>query len=272
MIAVLSELASEQFEKSTGIKALSLKPYNKLDVPVASHADMLICVIDKTVFCYKDYYSSNITIFNAIKECGYDIVITEKECGSKYPNDIALNVLVADRKIFCNKKHTAREIIDFATVNGYKIIDVKQGYASCSTLLIDKSLAITADKGMKKALDSENIDTLLISNEGIKLRGYNCGFIGGTGVSMNDKVYLFGNIKNHPSYKTILDAIEKKGLSIIEVVSNDLYDFGGVKLLWMLTKIKVHINYKKSHHVSKFGGFFIYFLKNTWQSNKCVLY
>ena len=63
MIAVLSELISTNFEKASGIKALPLKPYSKLDLPVSSHADMLLCVIDKNVFCYKDYYNENIDLF-----------------------------------------------------------------------------------------------------------------------------------------------------------------------------------------------------------------
>lgn len=230
MIAVLSHLISEQFERCTGIEALPLKPYLRLDVPVSSHADMLLCVIDRNVFCYRDYYLENIGLFNKIEKEGYRIIQIEKECSKKYPNDIALNVLVIDKKIFCNKKHVAKEILNFADENDYRIINVKQGYSACSTFVVDKTSAITADRGMKIALEKEKIDVLLISSKGIKLTGYNCGFIGGSGVVIGDKAYFFGNLKNHPDFEKIKKALDNKKIQIKEIIHGDLCDFGGLKL------------------------------------------
>ncbi len=230
MIAVLSNLISEQFEKSTGIKALSLKPYSKLDAPVSTHADMLLCVIDNTVFCYKEYYLENIDLFNTIEQEGYNIIKVEKECSKKYPNDIALNALVIDKKLFCNEKYTANEIIEYAKNNDYKIINVNQGYSACSTLVVDKAYAITADAGMKIALEKENINLLFISGEGIKLPGYNCGFIGGSGIVIDDKAYFFGNIKKHHDFEKMKKIFDNKKIGIFEIIPNDVCDFGGVKI------------------------------------------
>jgi len=233
MIAVLSHLISEQFEKATGIKALPLKPYQRLDAPVAAHADMLLCVIEKNLFCYKDYYQENIGLFNKIEKEGYKVIQIEKECNKLYPKDIALNVLIIGNMLFCNKKYTASEILEFAEKNKYIIINVNQGYSACSTLVVDKKTVITADIGIKRALEKENIEVHLICAKEIKLPGYDCGFIGGSGVVIGDTLYTFGSISNLSDAVKIENALTGKNIKIKEIIPDDVCDFGGVKIFWM---------------------------------------
>ena len=237
MIVAISCLISEKFEKITGIKTCSLKPYNRLDLPVDTHADMLMCVIETNVYCYREYYEQNLEAFESIKDLGYNVITINKECGSMYPNDVALNALVVGKKIFCNIKCIAEEIIAFAKQSGYKIIDVKQGYSACSTFVVNEKQVITADSGMQKALESEDIKVLLISSAGIKLSGYNCGFIGGSGFAYNNNAYFFGNIKAHPSYNKIKNLFDESNVNIVELSSNDLYDYGGAKLFFLKSDI-----------------------------------
>ena len=66
MVAVLSSQISESFFEKTNIKTLGLLPYDKLDTPVSSHSDMLLCVIENTVFTYNDYYYNNVELFQKI--------------------------------------------------------------------------------------------------------------------------------------------------------------------------------------------------------------
>lgn len=242
MIAVLSNLISEQFEKCTGIKSLSLQPYASLDLPVSTHADMLLCVIDKSVFCYETYYQENFDLFKQIESAGYSIIRVERECSKRYPRDIALNVLVIDKILFCNKRYVASEILNYAKENCYKIIDVKQGYSACSTMIIDKKNVITADNGMRMALEKEKIKVHFISSEGIKLPGYNCGFIGGSGVVAENKAYFFGSIEKHPDYEKIKNVFDDKKIKIIEIIPDDVCDFGGVKIFWLYI---LNVNYKQ---------------------------
>ncbi len=233
MIAVLSHLISNEFEKATKIKSYPLNSYKKLDNPVSSHADMLLCVIDGEVFCYYDYYSQNISLFEAIKSLGYNVRFVSNECGNKYPNDISLNVLIIGKKLFCNEKNTAVEIKKYAKEKGYDIINVRQGYSACSTLVLNEKTAVTADIGMRNALEKEGIEVLFISsNDGIKLEGYNCGFIGGCGVVVDDKIYFFGSIKQLFDFDNIKLFAEKNQLSIFEIIPEDVCDFGGVKLFF----------------------------------------
>ena len=76
MTAVLSSLIADEFSRKTNIDVIALKPYDLLDAPVGTHADMLICKIEDTVFTFKDYYYNNVELFLKIKE-KYKVVLVE---------------------------------------------------------------------------------------------------------------------------------------------------------------------------------------------------
>ncbi len=228
MLVALSEQVAIDFAKKTKIEVLPLAAYNKLDVPVASHADMLLCVIDKNIFCYDEYYCENIELFKKI-ENSYNIIRIKKQCAKKYPNDVSLNVLVIGNTIFTKTSSTAKEIIDYATTNGYKIVDVKQGYSACSTLVINNTTAITTDSGIHKALINEGYKALLVTSNCIELKGYNCGFIGGAGGVIGKTVYFFGDISLHPDYQKISSLLLEEKYEICSILSGGVYDFGGIK-------------------------------------------
>ena len=229
MIALINKKVAEIFEKATKIQAIPLEEYKKLDYPVRCHADMLFCVIDNVIFCYEDYYEQNFKDFEAIK--GYKIVKTKHLCSKEYPNDIGLNVLVVGKHIFCKREYTATEILEYAENNNYKIVNVNQGYASCSTLVIDENSAITSDKGIYSAMVNEGFDALLISTVNIKLDGYNCGFIGGSGCFFDKTAYFFGEIERLPNFNEISLWLKNKNYVYRAISTGDVFDFGGVKLI-----------------------------------------
>ena len=78
MLAFVSIDIAEQFKMKTGIEVLPLKPYNKLDKPVSSHADMLINIIEDRIFCYEDYYLENKDIFDRMKRTLSFIIICDR--------------------------------------------------------------------------------------------------------------------------------------------------------------------------------------------------
>jgi len=232
MIAVMSNEACTPFSKKVNnIPIYPLKQYSRLDIPVSSHGDMLLCIIDDTVFCYNDYYYDNVETFVEIEKQGKKIKFVSKECSSKYPNDIALNVLIMGKTIFCNTENTAPEITEYALQNGYEVINVKQGYSACSTLVIDEDLAITGDIGMKKAIESASKKAFLVDNSKIILHGYNCGFIGGAGAMIDKKLYFFGPTSFFENYPEIMDFFAIEGIEIISIIPDQVYDFGGIKLI-----------------------------------------
>ncbi len=228
IVAVSAEIA-KSFTGATGIKAYPLMPYSRLDRPVGSHADMLICKIDNTVFCYKDYYLENKVTFSKIVEHGYELKFVSSKCDSIHPNDIALNVLIIGKKVFCKKENTAPEILEYAMQNHYEIIDIKQGYSACSTLVLNEKSAITGDTGVARVLFTHGIDVALIDTSLIVLNGYNSGFIGGASGVIDDKIYLFGPDKILKSNNEAMALIDKCNLEIISILHDQVYDFGGFK-------------------------------------------
>ena len=123
------------------------------------------------------------------------------------------------------------EIIDFAESNGYKIINVNQGYSACSTLVLDECHAISADPSIINAIKREEKEVLEISPEGINLDGYGCGFIGGASGVLGKKVYFFGDYISHPSHCEIASFLNKNGFEPIKLFDMKLHDFGGIKFL-----------------------------------------
>lgn len=230
MLAVLSKQIASDFTSKTGINALALEEYSKLDTPVSSHADMLVCKIENTVFLYEDYYLENKAIFEKI-ENNYKVVKVKKKCSKDYPNDIGLNVLIIGKTIFCRLDSCAKEILVYAKENGYKLINVNQGYSACSTLVINEKSAITSDTGIYNALINEGFNALLVSTNGIELKGYNCGFIGGTGGAFDNTLYFFGDISIHKDYHKISSFLEENKCKIVSILSGGVYDFGGIKFL-----------------------------------------
>ena len=230
MLALINEKISQEFENKTGIRTVALKPYRQLDLPVSSHADMLLCVIEDRVFCYKDYALEN-ALVSKLSGAGFKAVFVSKECGKQYPCDIGLNVLIMGKTLFCNSKHTAKEIIDFATQSGYEIVNVKQGYAACSTLVLNENCAITSDMSIASAIKQVGKEAILIDNSKIRLDGYNCGFIGGASGVLGEDVFVFGEIKTLVNGEKIAEKIHSLGYNIIPILSGEVCDFGGIKFI-----------------------------------------
>ncbi len=230
MKALINHEIAIDFHKMTGIDVIPLKPYDKLDSPVSAHADMLFCLLDDTIFCYEDYVTEN-NIYESLRDSGLNVIFVSKKCGKSYPDDISLNVLIMGKTLFCNLKSTAKEIIDYASENGYKLINVKQGYSACSTIVIDESNAITADTGIASAIEKEGKRVLLINDRDIVLTGYNCGFIGGASGVWNKKICIFGELKCLSCKNEIEQFVSKCDKEIFSILEGRVYDFGGFKLI-----------------------------------------
>lgn len=230
MKALINYEIAEAFSKISNIQAIPLKPYSRLDAPVASHADMLFCVLDDVVFCYEDYVKEN-RLVETIEKEGYKVIFISNKCEKQYPYDISLNVLVMGKTLYCNEKYTAMEILNYAKSRGYTIIDVKQGYSACSTLVVDENTAITSDFGIAKAVKSSHKKAIIVNCDDVVLTGYDHGFIGGSTAKINDKIYVFGEISKM-NFKNELETISKdQKCEIIPILAGRVYDFGGVKLL-----------------------------------------
>jgi len=74
---------------------------------------------------------------------------------------------------------------------------------------------------------SNGIDCILVSKDDIYLPGYDCGFIGGASVVLDDKVCFFGDVKKHRDYEKMLEFVRKYDKDVISLSDEKLTDIGG---------------------------------------------
>ena len=196
-----------------------LKPDGRLDTPVCTHADMLVGALDGRIIVTRSYYGDNGELFSGVVP-----VMTDEEQGREYPNDILLNFIDVKTAVVGLEKH----ISNYAKAK--KVINVKQGYARCSTL-VGQNFAVSADAGILSALSALGYDTLLISAGGVELPGYDHGFIGGASFSDGDDVYFFGSLSYHKDGERIKKFLHKHGAEIYELDDTPPIDLGGAVIV-----------------------------------------
>lgn len=240
-IALIGENPYEYIKNGlleNGFEVVLLPRDNRLAPQVSSHADMLIFTLENTVFCNKAYYENNRSVFERIEEYGYKIDASEFTVSNEYPNDIALNQATIEKNIIGRKDSCAESILKHAKLFGYAYKNIKQGYAKCSTLVLNENAIITADKNIVSAAKALGRDSLLIKNgiDEIKLKGYDYGFIGGASTVYNNNVFFFGNLMLHSQFKEISEFCQKHGFSTISLGKEALCDIGGAIMLPDISK------------------------------------
>lgn len=219
--------------KNQNFDVILLPADNRLAYQVSSHADMLIFTVDGTVFCNEEYYQKYTSIFDLIKNHGYEINRSKFDVSAEYPNDVALNQAVVKKNIFGYEKSCAKSILRYAKSQGYIYHPIKQGYAKCSTLILGDKAVISADLGIIKLAKKLGVNTLQIKNsiDEIRLDGYNYGFIGGASAVYGDKVFFFGDILLHSQGKEIKEFCHSNGFTAISLTDKTLCDIGGAIIL-----------------------------------------
>jgi hypothetical protein len=132
------------------------------------------------------------------------------------------------RYAFANTKHASRTVLTYLSENGFEIVNVAQGYAHCSTMIVSDNAIISADIGICREAQKCGIDALLISAGHIDLAPYEYGFIGGACGSYGDKIYLCGSLKYHPDGDKIRKFCKDHKKEIVELVDAPISDIGGI--------------------------------------------
>lgn len=208
--------------ESMGFLVISLPPSKNLPKPVSSHADMLIFKYEDNLILQREYYNDNLKLFDKVKVKPADF-----KFGKKYPEDIKLNALAVADTLYGRIEHVCSNITELYT----KKVNLNQGYAKCSTLLLPDNSAITADKTIADSLNKSSHDVLFIREGGIKLPGYNYGFIGGASTVYKRDVIFFGDIRQHFDFKNIQSFINAHGCDLIYCNEIPLFDLGGAVIV-----------------------------------------
>ncbi len=215
--------------ENLGFSPIALPSYERLPMPIRSHADTLLFVDGKNVFCSDDYAKNIPDIIERLKLYGYTVKLSSAQLSNTYPRDIAFNCFKCQGVLYGNMKHIANEIREYGKANELCEKSVKQGYSKCSTVVLESAL-ITADVGIAARGRESGLEVLLIESapDAISLSGYSHGFIGGTCGIFKNNVFFTGDINSHPSGDAIVRFCEKQGYSVFSLLPERLVDIGGI--------------------------------------------
>ncbi len=206
-----------------GYAPVALPPDARLNKTVSTHADTLIFACRGEYVANADYAR---TLPSFVRE---RLTLTDEAPYGAYPTDTAFNALVLGGKLFARLDTCAEAVRVCAERHGLASVNVRQGYARCSTLaLIAASAAVTADAGMARTMSAHGIDVLTVSAGHVVLEGCEYGFIGGA--SFVDEasrcVFFFGDLSAHPDGEPIEAFLASRGYAAISL-GGALTDFGG---------------------------------------------
>ncbi len=209
-----------------GFSVFRLPCADGLDSAIASHTDILTFKLKDKIFFSKRYFDSKLR--DGFPLPLTSIILTEECQKNSYPKDAIFNGLLMGNRLFCKTDSFSREILGYADSLGIDIIHVNQGYPACTVLKISDDAAITADRGMEKALLNAGISVLRIDEGGVSLPPYEYGFIGGAGAAFCETVYFFGDLTSHPCSEIIASFIEANGKKVRSLSKGRLQDLGGI--------------------------------------------
>ena len=208
--------------EALGIESITTQADFRLPKPVAWHPDMQVAVLcDGTTFITKENPLST-----KLRQLDILTIETAAKPENKYPKDVLCNILAWEGGTVGNPHTIDKKIMSVLDSN---FVPVKQGYTACSTVLVDKHSAITADLGMANALETCNMDVLRIRPGYIQLPGYNYGLIGGCcAMIAPDQMVVAGSLENHPDGTRIQTFLAQRDIRLVELVKGPLTDVGGI--------------------------------------------
>ncbi len=222
---------SELLSLGSLFNVYTLPPDHDIARPVQSHPDMIMSIVGNYLVVSSGYYEKNQSLIDRIAEHGnLSIVTSDMPRSSVYPHDIGLNTAVCGNFLICNKKYAAPEILRCAELCELTVVSVKQGYAGCSCIYAD-GLLITSDSGIYDEVSKNALSSVLVSNKGISLPGYNVGFIGGVGGFASGTFYFFGDISGMELESDIKTLAAEHGFLLHPLSDGPLTDRGGIKFI-----------------------------------------
>lgn len=194
-----------------GVCAFWLPDNPNVDTRLSGHADLMLLDLGG---------GRVLTYLDSLPDIGLEVVKVEGQ-GRVYPEDARLCACVVGR--FCI--HDFR--ISDPHITGFERIQVRQGYARCSTCVVDERSVITSDAGIAKAAARHGIDVLGIRPGYIELEGFDTGFIGGASFKISpDRLAFTGRLDSHPDVARIKSFLRERGVEPVYLTDNPAFDIG----------------------------------------------
>ena len=216
----------KSFIESFSIELITLNTNDKIDKSIENHADVNVLHTGRGTFSLD---VSQCEVFKNFFEPGGAVKLFETEVSGFYPNDCKLNFALIGNNLFGKLNVLDDSIKSFGFNNGWNFINVNQGYAKCSTCIVNEKSIITDDICIHRAAQENSLDSLLIEKGDIILDEKHYGFIGGTS-TLIDKNHLlfFGDIRKHRSFEQIDIYLKKHNCKYSFIENYPLTDIGGI--------------------------------------------
>ncbi len=221
--------------KSLGFEVLLLPVHPCLNSKEGHHPDMQLCRVSDHQIVYAPGVDGK--ILAALQQRHFTLIKGATILKSKYPLNIAYNVLVADKLFFHNVKHTDAILKKILQDRGQTPVPLKQGYSGCSGMAFStdsgKTLILTGDKGLQRACAGKDVECILCEGvENIRLRGYDHGFVGGCCGKDGRTLYTCGSIeKTFYNGEQVVGQLNKNGIKVVNLWGGRLRDIGGILIL-----------------------------------------
>ena len=214
--------------KGRGFDVCRVHTSDCVSAPVSDHPDMFMCKLgaDEGPVIMWGRLAETLAPCTGAPD---RLILSWHDPLMRYPKDIAYNAACTGRFLIHNLKHTAPDILSEAEKMGVEFVDVAQGYAKCSIVIVDETSIITYDEGIARACSRcPGLDVLLVSPGHVLLEGYDTGFIGGTSGRIGDEVIFSGDLSAHPDFHDIISFIEDRGLGCRWFSGFPLTDIGSI--------------------------------------------
>ncbi len=231
--ALIDERADAACERALlrrGYNVIRLPAADGLSEAVKSHPDMLIFSLGESMISSAEYCERAPYVFTDIHELypSIKMTFTEDVFSPKYPMDAVFNVLTIGKRAFLKLDTVSSAVKELLFNRRYELISVKQGYPACTVLPIGDNAAITADRGMARAMAEKGINVTLISDGGISLPPHKYGFIGGCSGCLGKEIFFLGDYKRHQDADLIERAITDAGYTPVSLSDAPLTDHGRI--------------------------------------------
>ena len=225
-IIFVSELADRAFIeylKSRGTVILVPKD-DRFESRTSSHPDLVLSIIDDTLIIDEN---AHINLYKQLDSLGIPYVVGNSKLSAAYPQDIAYNAVITRDYFIHNLKYSDPLLAMHSIHTNKKLIQVKQGYTKCSTVVVNDDSVITADQGIYKEVKA-SMNALLIQSGNVLLGEDNNGFLGGASASFEDRIVFHGDLSQHLDFFRIEEFIEKSNKSLLYFKEFPLTDIGSV--------------------------------------------
>ena len=195
--------------------------------PVSDHPDMFMCRLgvsdDAPVISYFDLLRRYEQTGSDLSGSGYRPLLSPG-----YPSEVAFNAACTGKYFIHNLKYTDPLLLSEAERLGMRAVNVRQGYAKCSTVIVDEDSVITYDNGIASECISAGMNVLRVSSGHVILEGYDSGFIGGASGRIDDMIVFNGDLSSHPDFRSIVNFIEDREIGVRWFEDWSLTDIGTI--------------------------------------------